>query len=97
TCVHAANTLEDIPQANGNPVPGQFSWKKNHGSIGEYRQVIPLGSHGSDYLYVAVYGSVNRLSTGDSEDAWAEGYDFPGKNWAMYLVYEMVFSKHRGN
>lgn len=97
TYVHAADALDDIPQKNGNPKPGQFSWKENHGSTGEYIQVIPLGSHGSDYLYVAAKGLVNRQSTGDSAGVWAYGHDFPGKNWAMYFVYELDLSELRGN
>lgn len=58
--LHIAALLDDIPQKNGNPIPGQFAYKEDYNpSVTEYTYVIPWDSswNGKD-LYIAAHAVV---------------------------------------
>ena len=42
THLHVADSLDDIPQKNGNPIPSQFEYKMEHQNVQEYTYIIPL-------------------------------------------------------
>ena len=42
THLHIATSPDDIPQNNGNPVPGKFQYSDPHGSVTEWIYKIPL-------------------------------------------------------
>ncbi len=89
THLHVATSLKGIPQTKkGNPIPGKFEYKSYLNPCAEellYK--IPLDPHWEcdTVLYVAAQAVVRKGCR--SESAWGEGYDFPGKNWAMYFTY----------
>jgi len=88
THLHITDDWTDIPQKNGNPIPGKFMYKKIHiPGVNEYTYTIDFTDlRGSDPLYVAAHAIVKNIFK--LESAWADGEDFPGKNWAMYSVAE---------
>ena len=100
--VAVAASLAGLPQTkSGNPPPGQFPFK--HGCLtDDCTQIyqIPLenlgwttnGECSDQQIVVAVHAEVSKSCNGDdmqSETAWAKGPGFPGKNWAMYVEYEL--------
>ena len=94
THVQVDDWLDGIPQRKGNPPPGQFEYGTTHNPrVQTYTYAIPLESDwdGTTTLYIAThavavqldaYGGVVQRQTG-----WAGGKDFPGKNWAKYILY----------
>lgn len=90
THLEVATSLEDIPQRNGNPPPGRFTWSMPTGMASEQTYAIPLGDWGPGAeVLIAAHASVVRGSSRccRSETAWGAGEDFPGRNWAMYFRY----------
>jgi len=85
THLAVASSFEDIPQANGNPIPGQFPYKNSHNCATNYLYKIPLDNKICN-LYIATHAVVK--SPGSKETAWGSGLDFPGKNWATYFTYK---------
>lgn len=92
THLAVAGSLSGIPQRNGNPVPGQFPYKRYYNPPVQYDVYqIPLSTFTTTTLFVAAQAVVVRLN-GDGvivgqETAWANGPNFPGRNWAMYFQY----------
>lgn len=93
THVHVASEPEEIPQRNGNPVPGQFDESEVFGvCAGEATYDIPVSEiDGSlmigDTVYVAAHAVVYNDALGQEETAWGKGPGFPGRNWATYFTY----------
>ena len=101
TCWHLTEThlavatdRDDIPQRNGNPVPGQFDYAMTHDlPTKSYTYVIPLGEwDAGTELVIAAHAVV--VCDCQEETAWAAFidcgtwlYDFPGRNWALYFTY----------
>ena len=59
--LHVATSLEGIPQANGNPIPGQFDHKNDHDpQVTEYTYMIPWDQswNGVDLFYIAAHAVV---------------------------------------
>ena len=81
THVAVASSLADIPQKNGNPIPGQFPYKTNHNCASSFIYTIPLPLETCE-LYVAAHAAINT-----GETAWGSGPEFSGKNWATYSMY----------
>jgi len=79
-----ASSLDGIPQANGNPIPGQFPHKNSHNCAANYLYKVSLDSNVCT-LYIAAHAAVK--SPGSKETAWGGGLDFPGKNWGTYFTY----------
>src|SRR5215216_169551 len=75
------SSLEDIPQANGNPIPGQFPYKTDHNCASSFTYRIPL-TWDTCQLYIAAHAAINT-----GETAWGSGPDFTGRNWATYFIY----------
>jgi hypothetical protein len=59
THLQVAESLDGIPQKNGNPIPGQFDYKMEHDCVAEYTYAIDLGawSPGTG-LYIAAHAVV---------------------------------------
>ena len=79
-------TLEDVPHTNsGNPKIGHFPYKSNHTnntqSVTYNVGIIPQDG----CVFVFAHAVVYNVVTGEEETAWAEGFDAPGNNWAMYF------------
>ena len=97
--LEVALSLDGIPQTKtGNPIPGQFRWKRSHDPPAvAYMYKIGLGEVGfeaDDLLYLAAHAEVRFVDgTGTvirQESAWAAGIQFPGKNWATCFTYQTV-------
>lgn len=101
--LHIATSLVGIPQTKkGNPIPGQFEW-------GEYYappvdadtfnfDLSQEGWYGAE-LHIAAHAVVIDTSTCpyETETAWADGTDFPGKNWATYFTYNTPCAEPSGS
>lgn len=92
THVHLAVDVKDIPQKNGNPIPGRFDHSKEPDSFNEtkYHIPIPKGLGPGDEVCIAAHAEI--MIVGDRtiyETGWGAGEDFPGRNWAMYMVYKI--------
>jgi hypothetical protein len=92
---HVAAALEDIPQMNGNPIPGQFAAKDDDlGCVRTWEHIIPFAWNGSDPLYIAAHAVVGRTDDCEWEETgWGvicgkiDQYGFPGRNWAAYILF----------
>ena len=97
THLHVADSWEEIPQKNGNPIPGKFDYKMEHDGVSEFTYSIPLADLGDvDCVFIAAHAVVYNSCGCDcymEETAWAdgdchvEGFDFPGRNWATGFKY----------
>ena len=97
TNLHVATTLEGIPQANGNPLPGQFDYKGEHNCVREVTYKIPLDGWVPSVekpLYIAAHSVVGNINDPEVEETgWGvrcgnlAKYAFPGNNWAAYILY----------
>jgi len=101
THLHLAATVDGIPQKNGNPIPGQFDHKREYDfaegvQIDEYCfNIGDLNFDENECLVVAAHASLTKIIGYDNEGnpiyqqetGWADGEDFPGKNWATYFNY----------
>ena len=83
-----------IPTQNGNPVPGQFPYKKTFNPLVQsYTFTIPISSITLDAnkcFYIAAHSSMKNVVNGTivkTETGWAGDIKFPGKNWATYFNY----------
>lgn len=90
THLDVATNPNDLKQTGkGNAIPGGFAYKTDHDpGVVEVTHTLdhtswPAGTE----LYFAAHAVVE--SGTDSETAWANGIDFPGKNWAMYFGYTL--------
>src|SRR5690606_31392904 len=86
-----ATDPEDIPQKEGNPIPGQFPYK-HEGLWTQFDAFcVPLadiGAEPGDPLYIATHASVvqeGEDKIGAQETAWGAGHGFPGASWGMYF------------
>ena len=98
--IAVADSLNKIPQKNGNPPPGQFPFKYSYNSPGiQFKEyTIPITSSNGwdqlvcDKLYVAIHLVVNQINPCggiiQSQTGWTGNKDFTGKNWAKYFTYE---------
>jgi len=59
THLHVANTMEEVPQKNGNPIPGQFDFKEEHDCISEYTYEVPYSEwYCNDDVVIATHAVV---------------------------------------
>lgn len=90
THLDVATQPVDLKQTSkGNAIAGQFAYKSDHDpGVITVTHTIDLSAWPSNSnLYLAAHCVV--VSGSESETAWAEGMEFPGKNWAMYVAYTM--------
>ena len=92
THVHVATSMEDIPQRNGNPIPGQFDYKTNHDpAVNTFTYTIPLIWDAGTDLVIAAHAALILVDDNGNviggETGWGDGPDFPGRNWATYIEY----------
>jgi len=84
----------NVPLANGNPIPGQFPYKKSFNPLVQsYTFIIPLSAivlDANKCLFIAAHSSMKNIVNGTvirTETGWAGDIKFPGKNWATYFNY----------
>ena len=85
THLSIGNCADDpIPtNGGGNPQIGQFEYNDSHpDDTHEVTYVIDASNLDDNYCFAA-HAEVH--SAGGDETAWAEGLDFPGNSWAMYV------------
>lgn len=90
THLHVAVDLEDIPQQNGNPIPGSFEYQTVHTRLEqEYTYEVPMKPewvNGTE-LFIAAHASVES-QCGQTETCWCLGTPFEGPDsWGMYIIY----------
>lgn len=67
----------------GNPMIGQFEYSNTHPEgTHEVTYLINASSLDNNYCFAA---HAEVYSADGEETAWAEGLDFPGNSWAMYI------------
>ena len=94
THLTVATSLENIPQKNGNPTLGNFTYITEHNSITEHLYIINLEENGytvNTDLLIAAHADVMLLDQYGNkvreEGAWGGNEAFPGKTWATYFSY----------
>jgi len=92
--VAVADSLAGIPQTKrGNPIPGRFAYSASFApEITEYIVSIPrvAALAAAQQIVVATHAVVHAPENeGGTQTGWGFGFDFPGSNWATYLVYSM--------
>jgi hypothetical protein len=98
THLHVATSLDDIPQKNGNPIPGKFDFKDEYDECKEWDEDIlytySLSANewvSGTTLYIAAHAVVKNKCEGGTETAWGSCCrgckPFEGKNWATYVEY----------
>jgi hypothetical protein len=58
THLEVATQLEDIPQKNGNPPPGQFTYEGEHDCVADWTYTIPLSWVSGTEILIAAHGVV---------------------------------------
>lgn len=96
--IHIAGDMAAIPQTrSGNPQPGRFANNASH-LAGSTTYTTPIFEQANDLTVgsswvIAVHAVVRRVTVDglveSTETAWGQGSAFPGKNWAMYLSYQV--------
>lgn len=83
-----------IPNKNGNPIPGHFTYKYTFDPAEDSYQVcISLADHGyqpGQVVYVAVHTDLSEFREDivvQTQTGWGDGDPFPGNNWATYIAY----------
>jgi len=61
THLHVAENLDDIPQRNGNPPPGQFDHQMEHDCVPGYPYDIDLEWAACTDLFIAAHGVVQKV------------------------------------
>lgn len=77
--LYVAASLEDIPQKNGNPIPGHFDYSKSFSSCAQEETfTIPINPDwfNSCSLYIAAHAVVQNQKGG-----WTEKYAADGSDW----------------
>jgi hypothetical protein len=64
THLQIALELGGIPQANGNPIPGQFTYGGWHNCVGDYTYQIPISWDPGTELLIAAHGVVQTGGMG---------------------------------
>ena len=73
THLAVATSLDGIPQAKGNPIPGQFPYSKKHDpAVTEFTYTIPLEGLGTEPV-IAAHAKVVRPIEGCYETVWQIG------------------------
>jgi len=86
THLAVANSVAAIPQAKGNPIPGQFAYMMVHNPpVTEYTYAVDVTGWAGETKYIAAHAAVT--CAGKKDTAWGAGKAFPGKNWATYFTY----------
>jgi len=88
---------QDFPMTKtGNPKIGNFEYKNDYypsvNNISYTFTLDELGLKEGDTVYIAIHLNAQKLVNGEivqSETAWTEGTSFPGKNWAMFVEYQV--------
>jgi hypothetical protein len=75
THLAVVGSLDDIPQKNDNPIPGQFPFKGEYNPpVNEYTYAIPISWNAGTTLYIAAHAAV---ACGDQyQSAWGGDSNF---------------------
>jgi len=94
TQIHIAADPMDIPQKNGNPIPGQFDYAFVHDMYATADTLcLPLSELGmevGDSTAIAVHTAlvnIEGMDTIQTQTGWGNGEPFPGNNWGMFNWY----------
>lgn len=90
THLDVTTSPEQLKQTKkGNAIAGQFTYHTSHDpAVYDVTHTVDITAWpAGTQLYFAAHAVVT--SSASSETAWGEGMAFPGKNWAMYFVYEV--------
>ncbi len=98
THLHVSASFDQIPQTRkGNPKVGQFELQREYDPpVMEDTYEILLADEGvvadgESVLFIAAHAVVVQVDDEGNvfaeETAWAEGTQFPWRNWAMYIEY----------
>lgn len=87
-------SFADVPQKNGNPIPGKFPYKESFSDPAkDYTFIIPLETLTFDQencFTVAAHSSLVSVINDEvvqTETGWSGDSDFPGRNWALFFSY----------
>lgn len=92
--VAVASSLSGIPQTKqGNPIPGRFAHSATFDpEVTTYTVAVPMaGAYSTNQtIYVAAHAALQApKENGGAQTGWGLGPDFPGKNWATYMTYQI--------
>ena len=80
------NTQSIPTTGSGNPKIGKFDHSSTHSDgVNEVSYYISLDAFSEDNYCFAAHAVVTNLVNAQTETAWAEGIDFGGNSWAMYV------------
>lgn len=93
THVHAAPTLDGIPHNNGGPIPGKFAAGMEHDPPLQAKTYFLDVTGYPDPCYVVAHFVMRNKSTGQIETGWATDcntaqWEYPGSNWARYVLLD---------
>ena len=79
--------IQSMPTTgSGNPKIGKFDHSTKHSNgINEVSYFIDLSVFSEDNYCFAAHAVVTNMISNETETAWAEGIDFGGNSWAMYV------------
>jgi hypothetical protein len=94
TQLHGGYKLSDIPQANGNPIPGHFDTRRTYDAPRPYDEwVFEVGAPAGTEIVTAAHVELVALGPKDEVvgyvSAWEDGFPFPGKSvglWNNYVI-----------
>lgn len=99
THLSIATDPNDIPQTKKqNPIPGKFdpnTCSDHDPAVTTYTYTIPGSFSPGQTLFIAAHAAliketvIDGMTSIEEEAAWADGIEFPGKNWATYIEYEL--------
>jgi hypothetical protein len=75
THLHVAPTLEEIPQANGNPVPGQFDQQAEHVPMVNWYEYTYVPDPAAEQLFFAAHAVVCVETTGEEGSECVDAYN----------------------
>lgn len=94
THLDISTSVSGIPQKNGNPIPGHFTYSQALNQQTYCMFAIPLSSLNLEpgtTVYIAAHADLLQLNgvhtVIQTQTGWGDGYSFPGKNWAMYFGF----------
>ncbi len=93
THLHVATNLDDIPQANGNPIPGQFEFKREYSPKTDFDVYkISLSNFDSGTLYIAAHAVVckNELASLPSGSASAEFWESTTSTFETHVISSLL-------
>jgi hypothetical protein len=96
THLEVATALEEIPQKNGNPPPGKFTYKGEHDCVADVTYSIPLTWDPGTELLIAAHGVVQNGGLGAIlailPDTVTMAIAFPGIGFGAPSYFDIAIS-----